>query len=86
MFWELFTSYRSSHGRCALQGVLRNFSKFLGKHLGQSLFFNKVAGLRPATLLKKNLWQQMFYCELYEISKNTFFKEHLRTTAFIIIG
>ena len=28
----------------------------------------------------------MFYCELYEISKNTFFKEHLRTTAFIIIG
>ena len=27
--------------------VLRNFSKFTGKHLCQSLFFNKVAGLRP---------------------------------------
>ena len=25
--------------------VLRNFSKFTGKHLCQSLFFNKVAGL-----------------------------------------
>ena len=34
--------------------VLRNFTNFTGKHLGQSLsFFNKVAGLRPATLLKK---------------------------------
>ena len=26
-------------------GVLRNFTKFTGKHLCQSLFFNKVAGL-----------------------------------------
>ena len=26
------------------EGVLRNFSKFTGKHLWQSLFFNKVAG------------------------------------------
>ena len=25
--------------------VLRNFAKFTGKHLCQSLFFNKVAGL-----------------------------------------
>ena len=28
------------------KGVLRNFSKFTGKLLCQSLFFNKVAGLR----------------------------------------
>ena len=27
------------------KGVLRNFAKFTGKHLCQSLFFNKVAGL-----------------------------------------
>ena len=27
-------------------GVLKNFAKFTGKHLWQSLFFNKVAGLR----------------------------------------
>ena len=26
------------------EGVLRNFAKFTGKHLCQSLFFNKVAG------------------------------------------
>ena len=27
------------------KGVLKNFTKFTGKHLCQSLFFNKVAGL-----------------------------------------
>ena len=42
---------RSSHQRCYIkEGVLRNYIKFAGKHLCQSLFLNKVAGLRPATL------------------------------------
>ena len=27
--------------------VLKSFAKFTGKHLCQSLFFNKVAGHRP---------------------------------------
>ena len=31
------------------KSVLRNFTKLTGKHLRQSLFFNKVVGLRPAT-------------------------------------
>ena len=35
------------------KGVPRKFAKFTGKHLCQSLFFNKVAGIRPATLLKR---------------------------------
>ena len=42
------------------KGALRNFSKFTGKHLYHSLFFNKIAGLRYATLLKKRLWQRCF--------------------------
>ena len=43
------------------KGVLRNFAKFTGKRLYQSLFFNKVAGLRrPANLLKKRLWHYCF--------------------------
>ena len=29
------------------KGVLRNFIKFTGKYLCQSLFLNKFAGLRP---------------------------------------
>ena len=37
------------------KGVLRIFTKFTGKHLCQKIFFNKVAGLRPATLLKKSI-------------------------------
>ena len=28
------------------KGVIKSFTKFTGKHLGQSLFFSKVAGLR----------------------------------------
>ena len=35
-------------------GVLKNFAKFAGKQLSESSF-NKVAGLRPAILLKKRL-------------------------------
>ena len=35
--------------------VLKNFANFTGKHLCWSLFLHKVAGLRPATLLKKRL-------------------------------
>ena len=42
------------------KGVLRNFAKSTGEHLYQSLFFNKVAGLRPKTLLKKRLWHRCF--------------------------
>ena len=34
-------------------GVLKSFSKFTGKHQCRSGFFNKVAGLRRRTLLKK---------------------------------
>ena len=42
------------------KGVLRNFIKFTGTRLCQCLFFNKVAGLRSATLLKKRLWHRRF--------------------------
>ena len=51
---------RSSHRTCSVRkGVLRNFAKFTGKHLCQSLFFNKNAG-RTATLLKKSPWHRCF--------------------------
>ena len=40
--------------------VLRNSTKFAGKHLCQSHFLNKVAGLRFTTLLKKRLWHRCF--------------------------
>ena len=54
------------------KGVLRNFAKFTGKHLCQSLFFNKVAG-GACNIIKKETLVQVFSCEFCEISKNTFF-------------
>ena len=37
---------RSSHRRCSIKtGVLKNFAKLTGKHLCQSLFFDKGAGV-----------------------------------------
>ena len=69
---------RSNQRKCSLKkGVLKNFAKFTGNHLCQSLFFNKVEGLRTATLLKKTL-AEVFSYEFCEILKNTCFTEHLR--------
>ena len=55
------------------KSVLENFLKFTGNHLCQSFFFNKVAGLRPATLLKYRLYLRCFPCEFSDIFRNTFF-------------
>ena len=62
------------------KAVFRNFKKFTEKHLCQSLFFNKVAGLSCTTcnFIKKGTLAQVFSCEFYEIFKNTYFEEHLR--------
>ena len=60
------------------KGVLRNFAKFAGKHLCQSLFFNKVAGLKPATLLKKRFWRRCFPVNFAKFLRTPFFTEQLR--------
>ena len=53
--------YRSSHRRCSVRkGVFSNFAKSTGRQLCQSLFFNKVTGLSPATLLKNRLRHRCF--------------------------
>ena len=52
--------------------------KFTGKHLCQSLFFNKVAGLRPATSLKKRLWHRCFPLSFAKFLRTPFLIEHLR--------
>ena len=53
---------RSSHQRCSTEiGALKKVTKFTGKHLFQSLFFNNVTGLRfPAKFakfLRAPFWQ-----------------------------
>ena len=54
------------------KGVLRNFAKFSGKHLCQSLFLIKVAGL-SCNFIKKETVAQVFSCEFCEFYKNTFY-------------
>ena len=45
--------YRSIQQRCSVKkGIVKNFSKFTGKHLCQSF--------RPAALLKKRFWHWCF--------------------------
>ena len=59
------------------KGVLRYFAKFTGKHLCQRLFFNKVAGLRPATLLKKSLWHRCFPMNFAKFLRTPFYRTPL---------
>ena len=49
------------------KGVLRNFTKFTGKHLCQSLL------PEACNFIKKETLPQVFSCEFCKISKNTFF-------------
>ena len=61
-------SLRTSHQRCSVgKGVLRIFAKFIGK--------------QACNFIKKETQAQIFSCEFFEISKNTFFIEHLWATA-----
>ena len=47
MLLDISKSKRSSRSEVfCKKNVLRSFAKFTGKHLCQSLFFNKVAGLK----------------------------------------
>ena len=49
---EILRTLTSSHQRCSvIKGVLRNLAKFIEKHLCQSLFFNKIAGVSLFTKL-----------------------------------
>ena len=64
------------------KGVLRNFAKFVGKHLCRSLYFNKVA---DPTLLKQRLWHRYFSVTFAQILRKTFLTEHLRWLLLYII-
>ena len=47
---HLFEKKKQSSGGVLQESVLKNFAKIQNKHLWRSLFFNKVAGWKPATL------------------------------------
>ena len=70
--------------------VLRNFTKFTGKHLCQSLFFNRFAGFRPANLLKKRLCHKCFPMNFVKIPRTPFLQNSsgqlLLNTLFTSVG
>ena len=69
---------RSSHQRCSLKTVFLEIwqNSEENKHLYQSLLFDKVAGLSPATLLKKRLWHKCFLVNFANFLRRPFFREH----------
>ena len=78
-WYVFFITSRRSHQRCSMKkGVPRNITKFTRKHLCQSLFLNKVSGLRFATLLKMRLWHICFLVNFAEFLRTPFLTEHLR--------
>ena len=75
----MLQKYRSSRLEVfCRKDVLRNFEKFTGKQLCQSLFFNKVVGLRTVTLLKKRFWYRCFRVNFSKFLKTPSITEHLR--------
>ena len=69
---------KQSPGCVILKKVFLKISqKFTGKHMCQSLLFNKVAGPRPATLIKKRLWHRCFPVNFAKFLRTSFSIEHL---------
>ena len=68
--------HRSSRrGMFCKEAVLRSFAKLTGKHLCQSLFFNKVAGLGSG--LKKRLWHRGFPVNFAKFQRTSFIIDRL---------
>ena len=68
--------YRSSRQDVfCKKGVLRNLTKFTGKHLRQSLFFNKVAG-EACKFIKKEIWHRCFPVNFVKFLRTPFCIEH----------
>ena len=60
------------------KNIVSNLKIRSTKHLCQRHFFDKVASLRRATLLKKSLWHRFFPVNFSKFLRTHFFTEHLR--------
>ena len=61
---------RGSHWKCSIKKVFLKNSQILMENTCTGVFFNKVAGLRPATLLKKELWYKGFPVNFSNFSRS----------------
>ena len=69
----LFQTDKSSHRRCSIKKLFVKISQYSRENTCTEVFLKKSCKCEAPT--------QMFYCEYCEISKNTYFEEHLRTAA-----
>ena len=58
--------------------VFLEFSQNPQENMWQSLVFNKVADLRPATLLEKRLWHWCFYVNFAKFLRTSFLQNSYR--------
>ena len=82
--WNIYSRSSRPEVFCK-KGIVRNFTKFTEKHLRQRLFFNKVAGLRPATLLKKSLWHRCSPVNFVKFLRTPFFIDNLQWLLLLFI-
>ena len=68
-----------------IKDVLRNFAEFTGKKPMPECLFDKVAGLRPTTLLKISLRHRSFPVKFAKFLRISFFPEHLWETASVYL-
>ena len=87
IFKALKVTFACSHWSCSVhRGVLKTFAKFTRKHLCQSVFFNKVAGLMPTTLLKERPLHKCFPVNFAKFLRTTSLPEHLRWLLLIFLN
>ena len=89
--YDSISNYRSSCPEVfCKRGILRNFTKFTGIHPRQSLFFNKVTGLRPVlrnftNFTGKQPCQILFYNKVPGLRPATLLKKRLLDRCFPVI-
>ena len=64
--------------RCSIEKAFLKILQTRRKHLSLSLFFNKVVGLRTATLLTKKLRRRCFLVNFAKFLRTPIFTEHFR--------
>ena len=62
---------------CFVKKVFLEFSQNSQEKTCARVFFNKVAELKPAPLLKKRLWHRCFPVNFVKYLRTSFFIEHL---------
>ena len=79
IIFEKLSHGRTRNRRCSVKkGFLEISLNSQKKRLCQRLFFNEVARLRPATLLKKRLWHRCFPVDFTKFLRTPFLQNTSR--------